>query len=150
LSFAGAIGGGISHTVGFALLHHPILNGVGGFMVFTLVFATMGIIIGAALGLALQDKRKILYLSCGCSMGFVIGRVIVFVILNAIGFSVVDATIGLALADSIGFSIMSAIAGATSGLALAYIIKKEEDEKTIMSSPKSESISKSDNSKDLN
>jgi hypothetical protein len=73
--------------------------------------AIKGSIGSAALGLALKDKKKILYLSLAGAIGFAIAGII-------------RCTIGLGI---IALIVRNAIVGILLGLALIYTIIKEEN-----------------------
>ncbi|ODS39721.1 MAG: hypothetical protein A7315_10645 [Candidatus Altiarchaeales archaeon WOR_SM1_79] len=81
--------------------------------VFGLLIGGMG---GAALGLALKDKKSALFLSCAGAVGFALG--------GAIGFAVGYASQNMSYI--ITHTVMGAIGGAALGLTLAYLTKNEE------------------------
>jgi len=71
---------------------------------------------GAALGLALNDKKNALYLSCAGAVGFAIG--------GAIGFAIGYAFQNMSYV--ITHTIIGVVGGAALGLTLAYLTKDEE------------------------
>lgn len=101
----GALGFGIGFALflAFAFALREIYNIATGVVLIAL-FSAFG---GALLGLALNDRRKILYLSIACAAGFASGLVT--------GLAVIHL---MKIADALGGFIMGAFGGAAVGIVL--------------------------------
>ncbi len=98
LPLFGAVGFGVGIIIGGIIAYSLFKNFI---VLNAMPSSIMGAIGGAALGLALKDKKKVLYLACAGAIGFAIGE-----------------AIGLTFKGAMPYSIIGAIGGAALGLAL--------------------------------
>ncbi|ODS42091.1 MAG: hypothetical protein MSIBF_01750 [Candidatus Altiarchaeales archaeon IMC4] len=151
-AIGGAIWSGILGVIVF-IIAMWIKMGVWGAVLFGILFPIWGAIGGAVLGLALKDKRKILYLSCAGGIGFIIAEVLGVMVGGIITYSIMGpivmafggvivnilgATTGYNLkgfeeaASIVVFQcvLLGAIGGFALGLTLAYLTREETTKKT--------------------
>jgi len=109
LALAGAIGFAIGAIFYITII--KLISNTNAFLAIVLGSSIAGAIGSTALGLALKDKKKILYLALAGAIGFAIAGII-------------RCTIGMGV---IGLIVRNAIVGILLGLALAYMIINEKN-----------------------
>ncbi len=120
LPLFGAVGFGVGIIIGGIIAYSLFKNFI---VLNAMPSSIMGAIGGAALGLALKDKKKVLYLACAGAIGFAVSHVINATVQFQIGYTTEFWEVIMVIITGI---LGYAIAGFTLGLTLAYLEKKEK------------------------